>query len=107
MLMNDYMKEAMKTRKPSADLTYAVFKLCGEAGEVAEKFGKQIRDYGGDFYEDSFKDSAIRELGDVLWYIAAIAQDMDFTLEQVAQVNLDKLSDRSTRGVIGGSGDYR
>lgn len=81
---------------------YLPLKLAGEAGEVAEKFGKWVRDGG------SLNDEAIiKELGDVLWYVAVLANELGYDLSEVAEVNLSKLRDRMERGVIKGSGDNR
>jgi NTP pyrophosphatase (non-canonical NTP hydrolase) len=107
MTLNEYAKVVMPLRTKKATLTYALFKLGGEAGEVLEKFGKQLRDADGDYTDETFRGSVVRELGDVLWYVTAIAEDMGVTLEDVAERNINKLLDRSERGVIGGSGDYR
>lgn len=80
---------------------YPALGLAGESGEVAEKIKKYIRDG----YID--KESLKKELGDVLWYIAALCSDFGFDLEEVAQTNLDKLQSRQERDKIHGSGDNR
>lgn len=82
-------------------LYYAVMGLAGEAGEVANKVKKLIRD--GILNPSVVLD----ELGDVLWYCAAVASELDGDLSEVAQNNLDKLYDRLDRGVVQGSGDDR
>ena len=79
---------------------YPALGLCGEAGEVAEKVKKRIRD------GNSLEGVGL-ELGDVLWYISALADDLGVTLEEVAQANVDKLNSRMIRNKIGGSGDNR
>ena len=85
---------------------YPVLGLCGEAGEVAEKVKKVLRDKGGYFDHDSR--AAIRkEIGDVLWYVSQIASELRFDLDMIAQENLDKLNDRMLRGKIKGDGDDR
>jgi NTP pyrophosphatase (non-canonical NTP hydrolase) len=89
------------------DVIYPALKLAGEAGEVAEKVGKRLRDAGGDFAELEWREAMKKELGDVLWYISALADDLGYTLEEVADTNLSKLSSRAARGVLGGSGDDR
>lgn len=89
------------------DVIYPALKLAGEAGEVAEKVGKRLRDAGGDFAEVEWREAMKKELGDVLWYISALADDLGYTLEEVADTNLSKLSSRAARGVLGGSGDDR
>lgn len=89
------------------EVIYPALKLAGEAGEVAEKVGKRLRDAGGDFTELEWREAMKKELGDVLWYISALADDLGYTLEEVADTNLSKLSSRAARGVLGGSGDDR
>ena len=84
---------------------YPALKLCGEAGEVSEKIGKALRD--GVVEPDIWKKELAKELGDVLWYISAIADDLGFTLQEVAELNRIKLISRKERGVLGGSGDNR
>ena len=86
---------------------YPALGLCGEAGEVAEKIKKSIRD-GIDYgYEEEFKAELTKELGDVLWYVAALASDLDISLNEIAENNLLKLASRKKRNKIGGSGDNR
>lgn len=85
---------------------YPVLGLCGEAGEVAEKVKKVMRDDAGHFSKTKRHEIA-KELGDVLWYCAALASELDLDLGEIAQLNLDKLSSRKARGKIGGSGDNR
>jgi NTP pyrophosphatase (non-canonical NTP hydrolase) len=90
----------------SAKVTYPVLGLASEAGEVAGKLKKVIRDKGGILTEDD-KAALAAELGDILWYLAAIAIDLDIKLSDMAQGNLDKLASRKARNVLGGSGDNR
>lgn len=85
---------------------YLALGLTGEAGEVAEKVKKAIRDEGGEVTQEK-KEDIKKELGDVLWYVSQMARVLGFTLEEVAEANLAKLADRKARGVIGGSGDSR
>jgi NTP pyrophosphatase (non-canonical NTP hydrolase) len=107
------------------NLVYPALKLAGEAGEVAEKVGKLMRDKGytpgTDFFlarKDEDFDSAIQdklnlgrdlalELGDVLWYVAAMATELGYSLAEIACMNRDKLESRKARGVLQGSGDHR
>jgi NTP pyrophosphatase (non-canonical NTP hydrolase) len=89
-----------------AALSYLFLKLNGEAGEAGEKFAKILRDKGGKgTLED--RDEVLKELGDVLWYVAMLADELNASLEDVAQANVAKLKDRQERGVLGGSGDHR
>ena len=86
---------------------YPALGLCGEAGEVAEKIKKVIRDGVDYLHEEEFKAELTKELGDVLWYVAALASDLDISLDDVAKKNLQKLASRKKRNKIGGSGDNR
>lgn len=85
---------------------YPTLGLCGEAGEVADKVKKVLRDQGGEFSAEVIAALQL-ELGDVLWYVAQLATELGLELDQVAQANLDKLASRSARNVISGSGDSR
>jgi NTP pyrophosphatase (non-canonical NTP hydrolase) len=75
--------------------------LAGEAGEVANKVKKIIRDNAFD------RGGIAAELGDCLWYIAALARDLNISLSDIAKENLDKLDKRKKDGKIAGNGDYR
>ena len=86
--------------------TYPALGLAGEAGELAEKFKKIIRDNEGMINDDKQKELA-KELGDVLWYVAALCTELGLNMEEVAAANLAKLASRKDRGVIQGSGDNR
>jgi NTP pyrophosphatase (non-canonical NTP hydrolase) len=87
-------------------VVYPTLGLCGEAGEVAEKIKKVIRDKGGVF-SDETKVELAKELGDVLWYIANIANDLGIGMEIVASMNIEKLESRRQRNLIHGEGDNR
>ena len=77
-----------------------------QAGEVADKVKKVMRDRNGVF--DAETREAIKlELGDVLWYVAQLSQELGYDLEEVAIANLNKLSSRAARGRLGGNGDDR
>lgn len=87
-------------------LVYCSMKLAGEAGEVAEKVAKIMRD--NDCVVDLKKRMELcKELGDVLWYVAMSASELGLSLEHVAEENLSKLKSRKDRGKIQGSGDNR
>jgi NTP pyrophosphatase (non-canonical NTP hydrolase) len=104
-----YQAETAKTaRYPDvgANPVYPTLGLCGEAGEVAEKVKKVLRDQGGRFNADTRAALAL-ELGDVLWYLARLASELDLDLGAIAEANLAKLASRAERNVIGGSGDER
>jgi NTP pyrophosphatase (non-canonical NTP hydrolase) len=85
---------------------YPTLGLCGEAGEVAEKVKKVLRDGRGDF-GGAVRDDLLLELGDVLWYVAQLATELDLSLDTIAQSNLAKLASRAARNVIAGDGDRR
>ena len=107
MDLNDYQKRASVTATyPEQDaVVYTTLGLTNEAGEVAGVLKKELR---GDFPADvDVTEMMVKELGDVLWYLAMLAKALGYSLEKVAQMNLDKLADRAARGVIKGSGDDR
>ena len=83
-------------------LEYCLLQLAAEAGECAGKLGKSIRK--GEPFE---VEDMVKELGDVLWYIANAAHTLDYNLSEVAKMNILKLRDRAERGVINGDGDNR
>ena len=80
--------------------------LTGEAGEVADKFKKIVRDKNGAM-SDEDKVAIIKELGDVLWYVASIARYLDVPMSEVAKLNIEKLEDRQKRNTLHGEGDER
>lgn len=107
---NDYQKIAASTAiyPESFSLVYPVLGLANEAGEVAGKLKKMMRDEGFEgILTEEQEDLLIDELGDVLWYLAAVATDINVDLGYIANRNIDKLRDRQERGVLGGSGDNR
>lgn len=108
MLLDDYQKKARETATYPKDssIIYPTLGLTGEAGEVADKVKKVIRDNGGRF-TDEVKLEIAKELGDVLWYIANSAHDLGFSLDTIAQMNVRKLRSRQERGKLGGNGDNR
>lgn len=117
MRLNDYQKQATTTDtfgdQKVEDLlasdpayTAKILGLVGEAGEVAEKYKKIIRDKKGKI-SSADRNELVEELGDVLWYIALLAKYLGAPLEEVASQNLDKLSNRKSRKAIHGRGDNR
>ena len=88
------------------NIYYPALGLAGEAGEVCEKIKKIMRDQKG-FITQENEDELVRELGDVLWYVANIANEINRNLSEIAEVNLQKLEDRKNRGKLQGSGDNR
>jgi NTP pyrophosphatase (non-canonical NTP hydrolase) len=106
---DDYQRAALRTarNKDAPDeFMHLVLGLVGEAGEIAEKVKKLVRDEDSDLAKLDRNDMAA-ELGDVLWYTAVLANFLDLSLDDVAQRNVDKLADRQQRAVLGGSGDRR
>ena len=109
MNFNTYQEKARLTAQyPNlgSNNIYPTLGLVGEAGEVAEKVKKVIRDKNGVFDEES-KEGIKKELGDVLWYLSNLCTEFEFKLEDVALQNLEKLKLRSSNGTISGSGDDR
>ena len=109
MTFQEYQDEARKTAiYPNKDnnFIYPTLGLAGEAGEVAEKIKKVIRDGNGIVSEEK-KVEITKELGDVLWYIANLSKEIGVSLEEVANKNLEKLQSRQQRGELHGSGDNR
>ncbi len=109
MELNQYQDKSRSTAlypNVGQNPIYPTLGLAGEAGEVADKVKKVIRDNQGIFDQDS-KESIMLELGDVLWYVAQLSSELGFDLEDVAINNLKKLSSRAKRGKISGFGDKR
>ena len=109
MECDDYQRAALRTARDKDapdEFMHLVLGLVGEAGEVAEKVKKLIRDKHSDLAQLD-RDDMASELGDILWYAAVLASFLDLSLNDVAQRNVDKLADRQRRAVIGGSGDSR
>jgi len=80
--------------------------LMGESGEVCEKVKKVIRDEKGVVSEEKKKE-IVKEMGDVLWYLAMVSKYLGVKFEEVAKMNLKKLEDRLERNKIHGAGDNR
>jgi NTP pyrophosphatase (non-canonical NTP hydrolase) len=109
MEFSEYQSLSRRTAtypRAGEDLTYPALGLCGEAGEVAEKVKKTLRDDGGVLTAER-REALSRELGDVLWYLSQVATEAGLDLEEIAAENLDKLFSRQERGVLRGSGDNR
>lgn len=85
---------------------YAVLGLVGEAGEVAEKTKKMLRNDNGVVTKE-FKDELAKELGDVLWYVSQTASEFKLDLDKIASGNIEKLFSRQKRGVLHSKGDNR
>ena len=106
MTFEEYQTQAIKTAIYKDKVVYPALGLVNEAGEVAGKVKKVLRDSDRNFSPEKREEIA-DEMGDVLWYLAALAMDLNLDLEQIAQRNLNKLNSRMARGVLGGSGDNR
>ena len=130
MKLNEYQKQAMTTCMPSSEnFSYMFLNLVGEVGEFASKVAKAIRkgqcsigldshiaeqyecgdstsndlwQFGG---EQERLEELKKEAGDVLWQLSGLCTVMGWSLEEVAQMNLDKLAARKDAGTIDGSGD--
>lgn len=108
MDFNEYQKEAAKTATYPQEmaLPYLALGVNGEAGEVAEKIKKAIRDNSGELTEEKLLE-VVKELGDVLWYVSELARQLGVNLDNVANLNICKLRSRQERNKLGGSGDNR
>jgi NTP pyrophosphatase (non-canonical NTP hydrolase) len=109
MDLNQYQNSALKTAiypHQGQNFSYPALGLMGEAGEVADKLKKVIRDNDG-VLTDPVRDAVAKELGDVLWYLSVLANELDYDLNTIAEDNLLKLLSRQERGVLSGSGDNR
>lgn len=108
MTLNEYQQKALETAiyPKQFKVIYPALGLTGEAGEVADKVKKIIRDGNGQLSDEKRREIA-KEVGDVCWYIATMAHDIGYTLEEICQMNYEKLSSRKQRGVLGGNGDNR
>lgn len=108
MNFTDYQLAARRTAIYPADsaIEYCALGLCSEAGEVAGKIKKVIRDNAGIFTEET-RAGVKAELGDILWYSAQLATELQFDLDEIAAENLAKLRRRQQRQRLGGSGDER
>jgi len=108
MTLDEYQKTAAQTAlyAEKYKVIYPSLGLCGEAGEVAEKVKKLLRDSDGVLTAEK-REEIKKEMGDVLWYLAALATDLGLSLTDVANSNIEKLLSRQARGTIKGSGDNR
>jgi len=111
MDFNEYQCEAGKTavypeRGSTKGILYTALGIAGEAGEVAENVKKMIRDDNGELSHER-REAIRKELGDVLWYIANLSEEINYDLNTIANLNIEKLRDRQDRGVLHGKGDNR
>ncbi len=104
-----YQKEARKTAlypDVNKNFVYPTLGLVGETGEVAEKIKKVIRDKNG-VMDGNTKLEIMKELGDVMWYLSQLATELNLSLDEIANENLQKLSSRMERNKLHGEGDNR
>lgn len=118
MFSNDYQQQALQTAiypNQGQNYLYPTLGLVGEAGEVAEKVKKLIRDKqllphmigNSAMLDSSVKEELAKELSDVCWYVAVLANELGYSLSEILEMNLIKLRSRQERGVLSGSGDNR
>ena len=115
MSLNHYQNCAMETAIYPDELLYPMLGLQGEVGELSEKLKKHFRDNNFEVaIEDAVAELPARlrldmahELGDVLWYVTTIAFDLGYNLEEIAELNLEKLESRQKRNRLKGNGDNR
>lgn len=115
MTLNEYQAQAMTTcLQESENFSYMMLNLVGEVGEFAGKVAKAIRKGKAGIDADNLlfdidygTDELRKEAGDILWQLSGLCSVMGWSLEDIAQQNLDKLADRKQRQVIDGSGDNR
>ena len=108
LTFREYEESAAKTAIYDKQwaIVYPALGVNGEAGEIAEKVKKMLRDDGGVMTPQRRQNLAY-EIGDVLWYLTALCHDLGMTLEGCARMNFEKLDSRSRRDALQGSGDNR
>lgn len=109
MNFEEYQKKSRKTAiYPDLDnnWAYPVMGLCGEAGEIADKMKKVMRDDDNIVTEEKKKEVR-KEIGDVLWYVSQLASELGLSLDEIAEGNIEKLYSRKNRGTLSGDGDNR
>lgn len=106
LTLNEYQKMALETAIYPQPIIYPTLGLTGEAGEVSDKVKKVLRD-NNSVFTDEKKEEIAKEIGDVLWYVAALSHDIGYSLDDIARMNLSKLRSRQQRGKLHGSGDER
>lgn len=113
MQLNDYQQKAISTLTNdyaygdiTPQLMGCLLGLSDESGEVLGKVKKLLRDKRGELSDDDRKE-IVKELGDVLWYVASVSRLLGSDLDEVARLNAEKLASRQQRNVLSGSGDNR
>lgn len=107
-LIQEYNEFVRKTKfyPQHRKIEYPILGICGEAGEAAEKVKKTIRD-NNEVFDEERKAAILKELGDVLWYVVATAQDMDYTFADIINANMKKVTKRIETNTQHGEGDNR
>jgi NTP pyrophosphatase (non-canonical NTP hydrolase) len=110
MTFDEYQKQALTTLvrhpDPQMNKTILAMGVAGEAGEVVEKW-KKIVAYKEGVLSDEERTELGKELADVIWYIAVLAEELGLSLEDLMKQNVEKLASRKVRGVLKGAGDNR
>lgn len=108
MTFDAYQEKAVATAVygTGSKIIYPALGLGNEAGEVLGKIKKVLRDNNGEYTKEQVQGIS-DEIGDTLWYMAALARDLNINLDTIAQNNLTKLADRQARNIIQGNGDHR
>ena len=108
MEFNEYQKAALSTAiyPQEKKIIYPLIGLAGETGEVGDKIKKEIRDRNSEFGTESRFEIA-KEIGDVMWYLALLANDLGYSLDEIAHMNIEKIRSRKQRDKIHGEGDNR
>lgn len=109
MTFEEYQEKSRQTAiypNKGNNFVYPVLGLNGEAGEVAEKIKKVLRDENSQITENK-KEELAKELGDVLWYLSQMATELGLSFDYIANLNIEKLMSRKERGKLSGSGDNR
>ena len=120
MELREYQQRAMTTcTESSNNFSYMMLNLVGEVGEFASKIAKEVRKdrmqvnksklhmTEGNYMKVEFDEELKKEAGDILWQLSGLCSVMGWSLEDIAQINLDKLASRKERNVIVGDGDNR
>lgn len=110
MTLDEYQKQALVTAvfndDEFKDLAHWVFGITGEAGEIAEKIKKIVRDKNGVISTQDNQEIA-KEIGDVMWYLAVLAKHLGYSFDEIGTMNIAKLRSRQSRNKIHGKGDNR
>lgn len=109
MTFDEYQKKSRETAvypNAGSNYIYPTLGLVGEAGEIANKVKKIDRDDGG-VITDAKRENLVKEMGDVLWYMAQLSTELGLSLDQIAATNIERLFSRKERGTLHGDGDDR